>query len=114
MAAKILDSNTLRGLMWMFLSTIGFSVSHLIVRMVSPEIHSAQSVFFRGVFGLVVLSPWIFRRGIALFKTKDIKLHLIRALFSFSSISCFYHALTIIPLAKATAIGLLLCRLGRM
>jgi len=91
--------------MWMFLSTVGFSISHLIVRMVSPEIHSAETVFFRGLFGLIVISPWVFRQGVSLFRTDRIKLHLLRALVSFSSVSCFYHALTIIPLAKATAIG---------
>ncbi len=107
-----MQAGTLRALLWMFLSTIGLSISHLIVRAVSPEIHSFQTVFFRGFFGLIVISPWIFRHGLGLFKTDNLKLHLVRAAFSFSSISCFYYALTIIPLAKATAIGFVAPILG--
>ncbi len=89
----------------MLLSTIGFSVSHLIVRYVSPEIHSSQSVFFRGFFGLFVILPIFMRRGMALFHTNQFRLHMVRAIFSVSSLTCFYYALTVIPLAKATAIG---------
>ncbi len=89
----------------MLLSTVGFSISHLIVRYVSPDIHSSQSVFFRGFFGLCVLAPLFLRRGMALFQTRQLRLHVVRAVFSVSSLTCFYYALTVIPLAKATAIG---------
>ena len=89
----------------MLLSTIGFSISHLIVRYVSPEIHSFQSVFFRSVFGLVAISPWLFKHGFGFLRTNKIRLHLLRSCLSVSSIACFYYALTVIPLAKATALG---------
>ena len=102
---KLLYYGTARGLLWMLLSTIGFSVSHLIVRYVSPEIHSSQSVFFRGFFGLFVILPIFMRTGMALFQTNQLRLHFVRAIFSVSSLTCFYYALTAIPLAKATAIG---------
>lgn len=102
---NLLRPGTGRGLFWMFLSTFGFSISHLIVRYVSPEIHSSQSVFFRGFFGLFVLLPLFMRQGKALFRTRQLRLHVVRAVFSVSSLTCFYYALTAIPLAKATAIG---------
>ena len=102
---NLLRPGTGRGLLWMLLSTIGFSISHLIVRYVSPEIHSSQSVFFRGFFGLFVLLPLFMRQGKALFRTRQLRLHVVRAVFSVSSLTCFYYALTAIPLAKATAIG---------
>lgn len=95
----------LRGLLWMFLSTIGFSISHLLVRFVSPEIHSFQSVFFRALFGVLVVSPWLLRYGFAPLKTSRLPLHLLRACLSVTSLACFYYALTTIPLAKATVIG---------
>lgn len=100
-----MKAGSLRGLLWMFLSTIGFSISHLIVRYVSPEIHSFQSVFFRSVFGFVVISPWLFRHGFSFLRTNQIRLHLLRSCISLTSLVCFYYALTVIPLAKATALG---------
>lgn len=89
----------------MFLSTIGFSISHLLVRYVSPEIHSFQSLFFRALLGVVVISPWLLRYGMSPLQTNHFRLHLLRACLSVSSLACFYYALTVIPLARATAIG---------
>jgi len=89
----------------MILSTIGFSISHTIVRHVSPEIHSFQIVFFRGFVGLFIISPWLFRHGIGYLSTRRFPLHLLRAVLALTSMSSFYYALSVIPLAKATAIS---------
>jgi drug/metabolite transporter (DMT)-like permease len=91
----------------MVLSTIGFSFSHTIVRHLSPDIHSFQIVFFRGLIGVLVVSPWLFHYGFTYFATKRFGLHLFRTFLTITSISCFYYALAVIPLAKATAIGFL-------
>jgi drug/metabolite transporter (DMT)-like permease len=91
----------------MVLSTIGFSFSHTIIRYLSPEIHSFQIVFFRAFFGLFVVSPWIIKHGITYLSTKRFPLHFFRTICAVLSMSSFYYALGIIPLAKATAIGFL-------
>ena len=98
-------SGNLRGILWMVLSTIGFSISHSIIRHLSPEIHSFESVFFRAFFSLFVISPWLIRYGFSYLATKRLPLHVFRTCCAVLSMTSFYYALTIIPLAKATAIG---------
>ncbi|MFT5112867.1 MAG: drug/metabolite transporter (DMT)-like permease, partial [Parasphingorhabdus sp.] len=100
-------AGNLRGILWMVLSTVGFSISHSIIRYLSPEIHSFQSVFFRAFFSLFVIAPWLIRYGFSYLATKRLPLHIFRTCCSVLSMTSFYYALTIIPLAKATAIGFL-------
>ncbi len=96
-----------RGILWMVLSTVGFSCSHAIVRQLSPEIHSFQIVFFRAIVGILVLLPWLFGLGLAVLHTQKFTLHLLRTLLALASVACFYYALGVVPLAKVTAIGFL-------
>ncbi len=98
-------SGNLRGICWMLLSTVGFSCSHALVRELSGELHSFQVVFFRGLVGVLVVLPWLYRDGLAFLHTHRLPLHLLRTSLTVTSVSCFYYALSVIPLAKATAIG---------
>ena len=89
----------------MVLSTIVLSVAHSIVRYLSPEIHSFQTVFFRSFFAMWVIFPWVVKYGYRYFATKRLPLHFLRSCLAITAQTSFYFALTVIPLAKATAIG---------
>ena len=91
----------------MVLSTIVLSVAHSIVRYLSPEIHSFQTVFFRSFFAMWVIFPWVVKYGYRYFATKRLPLHFLRSCLAITAQTSFYFALTVIPLAKATAIGFL-------
>ena len=91
----------------MVLSTIVLSVAHSIVRYLSPEIHSFQTVFFRSFFAMWVIVPWVVKYGYRYFATKRLPLHFLRSCLAITAQTSFYFALTVIPLAKATAIGFL-------
>ena len=54
-------SGNLRGVLFMFVATICFSVMHALIRYMSAELHPFELAFFRNLFGLLVVIPWFMR-----------------------------------------------------
>ena len=89
----------------MCLSTLAFSGMHATVRHVSAELPALQIVFFRNFFALLVLLPVLIAGGRASLRTDRIWLHILRGLINIAAMMMFFTAVTIMPLAKATALG---------
>ena len=95
---------TTRGIVMMLLSTLGFSVMHAIIRHVSADLHPIQIAFFRNFFGLVVFVPWFLRYGFKPLRTRNLKLHALRAALNVCAMFAFFTALGMTPLARVTAL----------
>jgi drug/metabolite transporter (DMT)-like permease len=95
----------MRGVLLMCLSTLAFSGMHTTVRHVLGELPALQIVFFRNFFALLVLLPLLIAGGRASLRTDRIWLHLLRSLINIGAMMMFFTAVTIMPLAKATALG---------
>jgi drug/metabolite transporter (DMT)-like permease len=95
----------LEGALWMIASGIVFSAQGAIVKLLGMRLDSFEIAFFRCVFGLLVVLPFVFRGGTALFLTGRPGLHVVRALVGVSGMFCGMYALTRLPLADATAIS---------
>jgi drug/metabolite transporter (DMT)-like permease len=95
----------LEGALWMIASGIVFSAQSAIVKLLGMRLDSFEIAFFRCVFGLLVVLPFVFRGGTALFLTGRPGLHVVRALVGVSGMFCGMYALTRLPLADATAIS---------
>ena len=95
----------LEGALWMVASGIVFSAQGAIVKLLGMRLDSFEIAFFRCVFGLLVVLPFVFRGGTALFLTGRPGLHVVRALVGVSGMFCGMYALTRLPLADATAIS---------
>jgi drug/metabolite transporter (DMT)-like permease len=105
-AASFLDNKTfLAAIGYMALGTLMFSGSHGIVRWASPGVHPMELAFLSNAFSALVFVPWILRRGLGLLYTKRFALHALRAMFNVGSITTWYWAITITPLADATALS---------
>jgi len=104
-AASSLDKAFLAAIGFMALGTLMFSGSHGIVRWVSDGYHPMQLAFLSNAFSALVFVPWILRRGLGLLYTKRFALHALRAIFNVCSITTWYWAITITPLADATALS---------
>ena len=98
-------SGNLRGLVWMVGSTVMATFMLVVVRHVSAGIHPFEIAFFRQVFGLVVLSPWILHYGLAPFRTSRLRLHGLRAAFNLVAMLAYFTAVAVIPLAEVTALA---------
>lgn len=91
----------------MVASTIAFASMHAGVRYVSIELHlhPFEIAFFRNFFGLLVLTPWFVRQGLAPLYTQRFGLHMSRALINVVAMLLFFMGLALTPLAQVQALG---------
>ena len=95
----------LRGILFMCLSTVAFSIMHGLVRFVSDVLPPFQIAFFRNLFGLAFLVPLLMRSRFAVLRTQRIGLHALRGIVNIAAMLMFFTALSISPLAKVTALS---------
>lgn len=75
-----------------------------VVRFLSTEIHVIEIAFFRTLFGIIFLLPWIGLRGFTTLKTRRWGLHFFRAASGLAALICLFTAIELIPLSEATAL----------
>ncbi|MGE3166381.1 MAG: DMT family transporter [Planctomycetota bacterium] len=87
----------------MLASAMAFSVMSLLVKLAGERLPAAEIVFFRSVISLVLSyahlrrtrrSPWGSQHGLLL----------LRGVLGFLALSCFFYAITELPLAEVTVI----------
>ena len=98
-------ASNVKGMAFMLISTVGFAGMIMLVRVASADLHAFEIAFFRNLFGLLVLVPWFARFGLRPFKTQRLGLHVVRNLVQVATVLSFFVALTITPLALATALS---------
>jgi len=90
---------------WMFGSLFSFCVMAVAARELSGQINTGETLFFRSVIGVVLISTLIFRkRDLSLFRTKRIKLHLTRDLCHFVGQYGWFLGIGLLPLAQVFAL----------
>ena len=102
---------------FMILAGALFASMHGTVRLISFDLHPFVITFYRNLFGFLVLVPLLVRGGAGMFKTKRFGFHSMRACVNAMSMLCWFTALSLIPLADATALtltGPLFVTLGAM
>ena len=98
-------SAPLRGGLWIVVSTIFFALTAVIIRHLSAEIDSFEIAFFRNLFGVVFMMPWLISAGVARLRTRRLHDYGLRALAATGAQLCWFTAVTIMPLAQATALN---------
>ncbi len=91
------------GSLWMLVAALGFAVMGLLVKIGAQKFNSAELVFYRSLFGLVVIYLYIYLHKLPL-ATPVIGKQMSRAIVGFSSLVLFFYAIS--KLALATAITL--------
>lgn len=62
-------------------------------------------VFFRNVMSLLIISPFVLRKGMSGLKTSSIKLYFLRSLTGLIAMCSWFYSLALLPVAEATALG---------
>ena len=95
-----------RGTVWMILGVTALSFMALLVKLLgSGSLHAFQLAFFRALFGLVVLLPFLLRdRGAAL-RTQRLLLITVRSAVGTVAMLASFFAVTHLPLADAVALS---------
>ena len=90
----------------MVLSVSLFTGSHGFVRGVGKTLHPYEIAFFTSLFSFAFYLPWLVRARFRPMWTSRFRIHFIRAFFNAGAVGAWYTALTLTPLADATALAL--------
>ncbi len=96
-----------RGAAWMTLSGALFSFNAAAVRHIAGEVSGMEVAFFRSLFGVPLMLPWLFRVGLVALSTRHLGLYVARGTVSGFNTIFWFTALAIIPVADATAMSFL-------
>jgi drug/metabolite transporter (DMT)-like permease len=89
----------------MVFATFILSVMLGVIRYMSFDLHPFEVVFFRNLFGLIVLLPLILRTGTSPLRTRRIGLHSARGFLQAGSMCIFFYGLSLTTLAKVAALN---------
>jgi len=98
--------NPVRGALLASSAALMFASMGALIRVVSADMPNEQIVFFRNLFGLLILLPIVWQRGERIvLKTAYPGLLLVRSLFGLAAMYCFFYALSVLPLADAVLLN---------
>ncbi len=83
-----------------------FASIHGVVRHMAQRLPPLEIAFITVLFSTLVFIPWLVRRGLRALATRRLGSHFLRAGFNAASICCWFTAITVVPLADATAVAL--------
>jgi len=92
------------GSLWMIVAAIGFATMGALVKVGAQKFSSAELVFYRSAFGLLVIYLYIAKRQLPL-KTRFLNKQIARALVGFASLVFFFYAIAHLPLATAITLN---------
>ena len=98
-------SNVTKAALYMTAAAFCFAFMNSLVRVASQSVPTLEVVFFRNLFALVALLPWMMSsRGQGL-RTAQLRLHLIRAVVGVTAMIVWFIAVVQVPLADAVALN---------
>jgi len=78
---------------------------NIAVRESSAELHPIQIAFFRNVFALVFILPWLLRVGRSGLRTSRMGLHIWRTIIGLLAMYLWFSSVVLVPLAEAVALN---------
>lgn len=102
---QTLPVDNVRGAVWMLGSALVFSSVSVLIKIAGQDIPPAELVFFRCLFGLIVIVPFVARDGLNAFRTARPGLHILRVICAAIGMNCGFYAMTHLDLATAVALG---------
>jgi len=94
-----------RAALWILLSGICAVMMNVLIRIAAQAMHPFEVAFFRCLFGLVFILPWIVRSGPLLLRSRNRGFFLLRAGVGLVSMATWFYGITVVPLATATAVN---------
>ena len=94
-----------QGALFMTAAALCFSVMNVFVRLATEQMAALEVAFFRNLFALLFMLPWLARAGFGALRTTRIKLHLLRAFFALATMITWFSALALLPLGEAVALN---------
>ncbi len=93
------------GVLWMVVAAASFALMINLVRRASASLPVLEIAFFRNLFGLAVMLPWLAREGRRALATRRPGLHLLRGVLALTAMLGWFTTLAHMPLVEATALS---------
>ena len=98
-------SASLKAAVLMLIAMVFFSLMSTFIRLASTELHAFEIVFFRNFLAVILMLPWLLHQGLGALQTNRLGMLSLRAVLNVSAMFAGFMALTMIPLAEATALS---------
>lgn len=95
----------LRGMAWMFLSALSFTIETTLMKMLGPEWPAGVQMVWRQSSALLLLLPLIVHQRRTIFSVSRPWLIVVRSLATTAGLLCSIHAVSHLPLATANAMS---------
>lgn len=89
----------LQGVFWMIMISVVSASNDIIMRLTGCEMHWVQVLFFRYLFGMLIVLPFMMK-DTSLFKTTQISGHVFRAVFGTIGIGACCYSVINMPLSE--------------
>ncbi|HZT50572.1 MAG TPA: DMT family transporter [Stellaceae bacterium] len=89
----------------MVLAALCSTIMNVVIRRAAEELHPFEVTFFRCLFSLIIMVPWIARAGFGALRTSKAWFYTLRAGVSLVSMLAWFYGITLVPLATATALN---------
>jgi drug/metabolite transporter (DMT)-like permease len=97
--------DNVRGALWVVCGCVMFSAMMTLVKSLGGSFESFQLAFFRALFGLFAVIPFIVRLGPGVLRTRRLALHGVRGILGASAMLCGFYAITHLSMADAVSIS---------
>ncbi len=94
-----------RAALWILLSGICAVMMNVLIRVAAQTMHPFEVAFFRCLFGLILLLPWIVSNRPTLWGSRNSGFYVLRASVGLISMVTWFYGITVVPLATATAVN---------
>lgn len=101
-----MPNKVVQGALLILLGEALLSIMGAIIKHLSVELPTEVVVFYRNLFGLIMLAPIILHAGAGSLKTQKLHLHLIRASVGLAAMYGFFYVIANMPLAEAFLVKL--------
>lgn len=101
-------SNNLKGILWINLLSLSNALLFLSVKQLSSSLNPAQIVFFSNLCALIIIVPFIIKKGLKpLPSAKIFKLFILRGIIEALAFSALFFSLSKITLSQSTSLQFL-------
>jgi len=95
----------MQGALWLVSGGFIFTSNSAMIRLLSTEIESVQTAFFRAFFSVLLLAPMMLTGRVKPWQSERIQGHFWRTAMGTTSMVLGFYAVSMLPLADATAIA---------
>jgi S-adenosylmethionine uptake transporter len=93
------------GISWFVVSLFSSALNDIIGKYAGLRLHPVEVSFFRFLFSMLALLPFIIYQGIETLRTGNPLVHIIRGVLLFLGMTSWIYGLTIVPVTTATVIS---------